>query len=135
MAQLIDTSVLVEMERRDLGLETLVSALDEEPLGVATITVSELLAGAFMAGSRARRARRESFLESLLDHVFVESFDLRAARVHARLWADLRAIGLAVGAHDLVIAASAVANGHAVVTNNLREFRRIPQLDVRQPRW
>lgn len=35
-----------------------------------------------------------------------------------------------IGAADLMIAATALANGHAVMTNNVREFERVPGLEV-----
>jgi tRNA(fMet)-specific endonuclease VapC len=44
----------------------------------------------------------------------------------------LRGQGLEVGAHDLLIAATAVATGSVIVTRDLRSFPRIPDLDVRQ---
>ncbi|HLH21188.1 MAG TPA: PIN domain-containing protein [Chloroflexota bacterium] len=60
---------------------------------------------------------------------------LVAARVHARIWSDLATIGQPIGAHDLLIAATALAHGYAVLTNNLREFQRVAGLVVRQPNW
>ena len=40
-----------------------------------------------------------------------------------------------IGAHDLQIAATALAWGYAVLTDNLRDFHRVPGLEVRQPIW
>ena len=60
-------------------------------------------------------------------------FDLEAARVHARLGAELAAKGAAVGAHDLIIASTAVAIDFAVATRDLRSFPRITGLTLR--RW
>jgi predicted nucleic acid-binding protein len=40
-----------------------------------------------------------------------------------------------LGAHDPLIAATALAYGHAVLTQNLREFQRVPGLLVREPSW
>ncbi len=58
------------------------------------------------------------------------SFDLVAARVHARLWAKLAAKGIAIGQHDLVIAATAVSRGMDVATRDARNFPKIPGLGV-----
>jgi predicted nucleic acid-binding protein len=52
------------------------------------------------------------------------------ARVHARLSADLAARGSPVGAHDLMIAATAIAVGYDVATRDERSFPRIPGLTV-----
>ena len=60
-------------------------------------------------------------------------FDLRVARVHARRWAELAAAGQITGPHDLIIGATALTHGYDVLTLNLREFRQVPGLIVRQP--
>jgi predicted nucleic acid-binding protein len=53
-----------------------------------------------------------------------------AARAHARIWAGLAASGLDVGAHDRLVAASAIAAGWRVGTANLRHFGHIPGLEL-----
>jgi predicted nucleic acid-binding protein len=70
--------------------------------------------------------------ESILAAVPVLSFDLRVARVHAGLATQLAAAGQPIGAHDLLIGATALAHNAAVFTANLRDFRRIPGLVVQQ---
>ena len=55
---------------------------------------------------------------------------LVAARVHARLWAKLAVKGIAVGQHDLVIAATAVSRGLDVATHDARSFPKIPGLSI-----
>ncbi len=54
------------------------------------------------------------------------------ARVHARLVADLTAAGRLIGPNDVMIAATAVAHGYGLLTLNVREFARVPGLDVRR---
>ncbi|GMU39588.1 MAG: hypothetical protein AMXMBFR23_04540 [Chloroflexota bacterium] len=135
MAVLIDTSVFITLERRDLPLSALLSQLADEPTAISAVTASELLHGAHRADSEARRLRRESFAETLIEVVTVQSFDLRAARVHAVVSAMLASNGRAVGAHDLIIAATALAHDFDVLTENVREFERIPGLVVRRPDW
>lgn len=103
----------------------------DETVNIATITASELLVGVHRAASGAQRTRREAFVESILEKVPTLPFDLRAARVHARLVAQLEEKGSRIGAHDLLIAATALTYGCAVLTANTREFSRVPGLDVR----
>jgi len=74
-------------------------------------------------------------VEAILERVPVLPFELRTARVHARTWAQLVSGGQSIGAHDLLIAATALAHGYAVLTQNRREFERVPGLVVRQPNW
>jgi predicted nucleic acid-binding protein len=54
------------------------------------------------------------------------------ARRHAQLWADLAAVRLPIGVHDSLIAATALTHGYAVLTENPREFQRVPGLVVRR---
>lgn len=136
MARLIDTSIFIALERRNRPLGALASTADpDEPIALAAITASELLTGAYRADSQERRVRRHAFVEAILGLIPVLSFDLPAARVHAQLWAQLAASGQLIGAHDLQIAATALAHGYSLLTDNAREFHRVPGLQVHQPRW
>lgn len=135
MARLIDTSVFIELERSGRPIDLLSAALSGEPDALASITASELLAGIHRAPASERRRRREAFVEAVLERLPVLPFDLPAARIHARLAANLAATGQSIGPNDLLIAATAIAHGYAVLTHNLREFERVPGLVVRQPAW
>jgi predicted nucleic acid-binding protein len=66
----------------------------------------------------------------VLAAVSVIPFDLVVARVHARLWAQVASAGRPVGAHDLLIAATAIANGYRVATRDTRSFPNIPGLSL-----
>jgi predicted nucleic acid-binding protein len=127
---LIDSSVLIAAERRSLELDAALAAHPDEPVGIAAITASELLHGMQRAATRAQRHRRETFVERLLDALPVFPFDLVTARIHASLWASLAAKGVTVGAHDLLIGATAIATGYRVTTRDRRSFGRIPGLEV-----
>mgnify|MGYP001584447353 CR=1 FL=1 len=76
------------------------------------------------------RARTHALVEQVLVRLPVVAFDVDVARVHAMLSAELRSKGTAVGAHDLLIAATAVQVGAAVATRDLRSFPKIHGLDV-----
>ena len=97
-------------------------------MAVAAITASELLHGCHRASDPGVRARRAAFVDALLDALPVLPFGLPEARRHAELWAELARTGNAIGPHDLLIAATALAQGHALVTINQREFGRVPGL-------
>ena len=98
MAFIIDTSVFVTIERRRLQPSTLASVAPNEPVTLASITASELLAGVHRAGSVAQKVRREAFVEAILALVPVLPFDLRVARIHAQIWAELARAGQLIGA-------------------------------------
>jgi tRNA(fMet)-specific endonuclease VapC len=102
---------------------------------LSTITVSELLIGAFRATRPSIRAQRESFIQDLIDRLNILPVDLEVARVHARLGTQLASVGISIGAHDLLIGATAIAHNAGIVTDNLRDFERIPGLQVFRPEW
>ncbi len=130
MAVLIDTSVVVEAERGRLDLQNLHAGDPGQPAALTAVTVAEMLAGVELMDGRARRDHASAFIEGLVQTFPVLSFDLEAARVHARMAARLRKSGTPVCAHDLMIAAIAVAGGHSVVTRDRRSFPRIPGLSL-----
>ena len=130
MGALIDSSVLIAFERGTLELGPILDEHRETPFAISAVTASELLHGVHRASSETRRGKREAFVEALLSSLPVVSFDLVAARAHARLWAKLAAKGVTIGAHDLLIAATAVSRGMDVATRDTRSFPKIPGLKL-----
>ena len=133
MGFLIDTSVLIAAERGRFSLTDLARNLAGEPLALAAITASELLHGVHRATDANVAEKRSRFVEYILGLFPILSFDLETARVHAGLWAALQRSGQAIGAHDLMIAATAQTAGYGVITANSAEFQRVPGLTVINP--
>ncbi|MHB8381454.1 MAG: PIN domain-containing protein [Candidatus Binataceae bacterium] len=128
MAALIDASVLIDAERGNLNFDRLVSEDSGGGYAISAVAASELLHGLWRAVSTAQRIRRRNFIEAVLARLPVVPFDLLVARVHAELTATLLARGSRVGAHDAMIAATALAHSFAVITRDLRSFPKIPGL-------
>lgn len=128
MAVLIDTDMLVDLER-GVANPTVEQALGEEDRAISVITVSELLHGVHRA-SGAQRTRRRAFVEHLLAGMQSLEITEPIARVHAEIWARLATEGETIGAHDLWIAATALAHGMGLATGNANEFERVPGLRV-----
>ncbi len=126
MAVLIDTDLLIDLEQGNAAVEGL---LGEEECAISVITVSELLHGVLRARGGAR-ARRQAFVEHLLAGLQAIPITEPVARIHADIWSGLAERGEPIGAHDLWIAATALAHGLAIATRNDSHFRRIPGLRV-----
>jgi len=126
VAVLIDTDLLIELEKGGSEIEAL---LGEEDRAISVITVSELLRGVHRAQG-AIRARRNAFVEHLLAGFQAIPITESVARVHADIWSGLAGRGQLIGAHDLWIAATAVANGLTLATHNNTHFARVPGLQV-----
>lgn len=128
MALMLDTSVVIAAERGALDMPALLKAVGDEPVAIAAISVSELLHGCHRGVTPARRARRLVMVEAVLQRIPAIPFGLAEARAHAELWAHLAQRGKMIGPHDLIIGATALANGYQLATLNVREFRRVPGL-------
>ena len=128
MARLIlDTSSLIDAERGEGDL--LESLNDVDDVAISAITVAELRVGIGLTKGR-RRANRELFVASVLDAISIESYDLEVAEAHAQLMVHVRRAGTPRGAHDLIIAATALARDREVVTLDRRGFADLPGVVV-----
>lgn len=94
------------------------------------ITTSELLVGVHYAKNDTQKTRRSAFVESILAKIPVLNFETKEARIHAGLFAILAKQGKMIGAHDLIIAATAIVHNCAVLTENTSEFKRVPGLET-----
>jgi len=128
MGIIIDSSVLIAAERGKLDLRAVLQRFGGETVSFSIITASELLHGEHRATSGAIRAGRSAFVEGLLARFPVLPIDMAVARKRAEISAALATAGKPVGAHDLLIAASAMARGDRVVTRDARSFPLIPGL-------
>lgn len=93
-------------------------------LGVSAVTAAELTFGAAKSGSRRNRAALEVFLSALE----IAPFDDEAAWVYGEVRADLETRGVPIGPLDTQIAAHALSLEITLVSNNLKEFERVPGL-------
>jgi tRNA(fMet)-specific endonuclease VapC len=120
--------VLITGERGRVRLDDLIG--DEDDVAVAAVTVAELLVGVELADPD-RRSRRAALVDAIVATIPVEDYDLDVARSHALLLAHTRRSGRRRGAHDLIIAATALARGRTVVTADHGGFGDLPGVVVR----
>jgi predicted nucleic acid-binding protein len=130
VASLIDSSVLIDVERGRVVLGVLLEGRGDRGIAMAAITAAELLHGVHRLRASKRKTRAEAVVETLLSSIPVIPFDLVCARAHARLGAELARHGITVGTHDLMIGATALARGLSVITSDQRSFPRIPGLEI-----
>jgi predicted nucleic acid-binding protein len=135
MAQLIDSSVFIGLERRELTPDDLVAIGAEAPFAMSSVSASELLVGVHLATPSRRKRTRGAFVEEILTRLPILPFDLAAARTRAAIWAQLTVQGTPISRDDLMIAATALTHGFGVLTDNVRDFERVPGLVVRRPTW
>ncbi len=125
---IVDTSVLIAHERDAKESSGLIRPGDD--VAIAAVAAAELLVGVERATGQ-RRAERLAYVERVLASVSIVAYDLRVARVHARLLAHTLAAGIPRGANDLMIAATAAADERLVVTLDGRGFEGLPGVVLR----
>lgn len=127
MRYLLDTSTCVQILRAHEPTLRRFAALGPDDVAISAVTVAELRYGELKGRTPSRaRARLSAFLGALQ----VLPFDADAAERHARTRLTLAKARTPIGERDLIIAATALAASLTVVTGNLREFSRVPALDV-----
>jgi tRNA(fMet)-specific endonuclease VapC len=123
----LDTNTCIAAIRNHARVIARMMEVPPEEMAVAVMTVAELWFGALKSADPARgRAVADAFLEPFE----TLPFDEAAADFYANTRHYLESRGTPIGERDLIIAATALARGLTVVTNNTREFRRVPELRV-----
>lgn len=124
---ILETTFLIDLERERLRdapgpAHRFLNENRGERLRVTITTAGELAAGA----SPEERER----WEELLGHLEILTIDLEVCWRYGRIVRYLRENGMLIGTNDLWIAATASVNDLPLVSQNVREFRRIPELRV-----
>ena len=128
LSRLLDTNICIYLIRRR-SREALRRFEDFEvgEVGVSVITVSELRYG---VEKSARVEQNREALDQFLLPLEVASFNLEATASYGKIRAVLEKQGTPIGPLDTLIAAHAVSLGATLVTNNTREFERVPGLPI-----
>lgn len=131
MGTLIDASVLIAVEHGLLDEDRVFANADRQngPVAIAAITAAEMLHGLHRV-TGSRRVVGERFARVWLESFPVMPFDLEVAKVHATIGAQLARTCTPLGAHDLMIAATALHLGYRVATRDRRSFHRVDGLTV-----
>jgi tRNA(fMet)-specific endonuclease VapC len=128
LTHLLDTDICIEaIRRRSQPLLKRLRAHAAGEVAVSAVTEAELRFGALKSQSPERNG---AAVDTFLQPFAVLPFGSECGPVYARLRLDLERAGARIGTLDLLIAAQAVTFDLSVVTNNVREFRRVPGLKV-----
>jgi tRNA(fMet)-specific endonuclease VapC len=133
VAIILDTDVIIHGEKETFDLKGWLAARFGEQVEIAAITVAELWHGVERANA-ANRDRREQYVRSAIEGMLVIPYTEATALEHARIWAELESSGKMIGYYDLIVAATALERGSAVVTFNERHFLSVPGLKVIKPK-
>jgi len=125
---LLDTNICIfTMKGRYPGIKRHLSELRPYHVKIPSVVKAELLLGALKsANPTASRAIVDRFLAPFETIAFGDA----ASEVYARVRFQLEKAGRPIGPNDLLIAATALAHGATLVTQNSREFARVQGLKI-----
>jgi len=125
---LLDTNICIYIAKnRPVEVLDRFRRLRYGDVGMSVITHLEMVYGAWKSQHREANLRTLEALEKVIP---VLPLDANVGHHYGRVRAELESKGSPIGAYDLLIAAHALAQGLTLVTNNVREFRRVPELKI-----
>jgi tRNA(fMet)-specific endonuclease VapC len=128
MKYMLDTNIciyLIKQQPKEV-LDKFQSTAPGE-IVISTVTVAEMMYG---IENSQHKEKNQAALALFLAPLEIVDFDYKAAQYYGVFRAHLEAMGTPIGAYDLMIAAHASSIGVILVTNNEREFHRLPDLLV-----
>ena len=128
MTHLLDTNICIEIIRRkSRSVIDRITSHDIGDIGIGAITVAELEYG---VEKSTHVARNRIALLQFLSPFEILPFDQAAAARYGKIRSFLESDGMTIGALDMLIAAQALSANVILVTSNVREFERVPELKL-----
>lgn len=128
MKYLLDTCCVSDFVKGDSNTLDRIKSCSPSELALSSITVLEIEYGLLINEDRAKRIRKllEDFISCVSVLPFTEEDAVQAAEVRALL----KSQGSPIGGYDILIGSTALTNRLILVTSNVREFNRIPNLMI-----
>jgi len=128
MKYLLDTCIVIAVLRGHPQVIDALRLIPASEIGISSITVMELEVGLQLATQRQKEKRRQ--LDRFLSVYQLLPFSTSDATETASIIAYLKQAGTPIGAYDVQLAGVALQRGLNLLTHNLKEFRRVPDLEV-----
>ena len=122
---LLDTNIVIYVLKRRPKEVLEIFNTNASRMAISSITLSELLYG---AEKSANVDKNLEAIEEFISHLEVLPYNAKASQHYGQIKAALEKKGKIIGENDIHIAAHAISQGLILVTNNLREFKRVPNL-------
>lgn len=124
---LLDTNIVIYvLKRRPIEVLEIFNA-NANRMAISSITLSELIYGAEKSPNVDKNLEA---VEDFISHLEVLPYEAKASQHYGQIKAVLEKKGEIIGENDIHIAAHAISQGLILVTNNVREFKRVPNLAV-----
>lgn len=124
---MLDTNIVIyTMKQRPIEVKEKFNAVSTQ-LCISSISVAELIFG---AENNQTPEKNLKIIENFLSRLQILDYGVDAAIQYGNIKAHLKKIGTPIGENDLHIAAHARSKGLILVTNNTKEFERVPALQI-----
>jgi tRNA(fMet)-specific endonuclease VapC len=124
---LLDTNIVIYvLKRRPKEVLDIFNA-NASRMAISSITLSELMYGAEKSLNTDKNLEA---VEEFVSHLEVLPYDAKASQHYGQIKAALEKKGQIIGENDIHIAAHAISHGLILVSNNVREFKRTPNLAI-----
>jgi tRNA(fMet)-specific endonuclease VapC len=128
MRYMLDTNTCIYLiKHHPPEVKQRVGTLSVGEVAVSSVVIAELWYGIVQS---TKKKHNEAALEDFLKYVTILDWPMQAAPEYGRIRAHLKKKSTLIGAMDLLIAAHAVTLDAVLVTDNVREFGRVPRLKV-----
>jgi tRNA(fMet)-specific endonuclease VapC len=122
---LLDTNIVIYvLKRRPIEILEIFNK-NTNRIAISSITLSELIYG---AEKSANVDKNLEAIEEFISHLEVLSYDAKASQHYGQIKSALEKRGEIIGENDIHITAHAISQGLILVTNNLKEFKRVSNL-------
>jgi predicted nucleic acid-binding protein len=130
----LDSSLIIEAERKHQTVEELLTGIGEQvgdiDIVMSAVTLAELVHGVARANTAEIRLRRRSFIDEVKKHIPVHPVSDETAELAGTISGEEAAKGITLPIDDLLIGVSAIEQGYALATRNMRHFEKIPGLNL-----
>lgn len=128
MGYLLDTCVVSDFVKAEENTLRKLKSISPAEIFISSLTVMEVKYG--LAINPERAIKIQPLIDPFLQAITILPFGLTEANQAAKIRSILKTAGSPIGAYDVLIAATALTHNHIVVTSNVREFQRVPDLQI-----
>jgi tRNA(fMet)-specific endonuclease VapC len=137
MGLILDSSTIIDAERRKETvpqvLRRIASLTGDQRFAISAVGFTEIVHALWRTQTPSIREARQRFIDEWLIEAEIVPYTRVTAMLAGRIDAEQRSVGITIPIADLLIGATALEHGYAVVTINVRHFRLIPGLTVLTP--
>ena len=128
MGYLLDTCVVSDFVKGEQNTLKKIKSISPTDIFISSLTVMEVKYG--LAINPQKAIKIQPLIESFLTSITVLPFNSQEAEKAAEIRGILKIAGSPIGAYDVLIAATALSHNYIIVTSNVREFQRVPNLQI-----